>query len=73
MTVHDILMDDEGPYLVLKFIDGESLADRLVRGPIPWAEAIHWGGNSEPVRWNSLPHRTRSRFEARSCLSRVNP
>lgn len=40
VTVHDILEDDEGPYLVLEFIDGESLAQRLKRGPIPWREAI---------------------------------
>ena len=72
MTVHDILMDDEGPYLVLEFIDGESLADRLVRGPILWAEAIGWDGNSEPVRCKPVPRRTRIRSEARSSLSRVN-
>jgi len=40
MTVYDILIDDEGPYLVLEFIDGESLATRLERGPIPWPTAI---------------------------------
>lgn len=41
VTVHDILTDDEGPYLVLEFIDGESLAQRLHRGgAIPWREAI---------------------------------
>lgn len=40
VTVHDILEDDDGPYLVLEFIDGESLAQRLKRGPIPWREAI---------------------------------
>ncbi len=40
VTVHDILTDDEGPYLVLEFIDGESLAQRLQRGAIPWREAI---------------------------------
>lgn len=41
VTVHDILTDDEGPYLVLEFIDGENLAQRLQRGgAIPWQEAI---------------------------------
>ena len=40
VTVHDILTDDEGPYLVLEYIDGESLAQRLQRGAIPWREAI---------------------------------
>jgi len=40
VTVHDILADDEGPYLVLEFIDGESLAQRIERGAIPWKEAI---------------------------------
>ena len=72
MTVHDILMDEEEPYLVLEFIDRESLADRLERGPIPWAESIGWGGNSEPVRCKPVPRRTRIRSEAMSSLSRVN-
>src|SRR5947199_10004914 len=35
-TVHDV-----GPnYLVLEFIAGDTLADRIARGPIPPAEAL---------------------------------
>lgn len=40
VTVHDILTDDEGPYLVLEYVDGESLADRLKKGAMPWDEAV---------------------------------
>jgi len=35
--------DHEGvAYLVMEYIDGESLADRLRRGPIPWTTALPW-------------------------------
>lgn len=40
VAVYDLLRDDEGPYLVLEFIEGESLADRLLRGSIPCQEAV---------------------------------
>lgn len=40
ISLHDILRDDDGPYLVLEYVEGESLAERLKRGPIPWREAV---------------------------------
>ncbi len=40
MTVYDILLDDEGPYLVLELIEGGSLAERLAHGAMPWKEAV---------------------------------
>ena len=37
-TVHDV-----GPnYLVLEFLEGETLAQRIARGPIPFAEALKY-------------------------------
>src|SRR5437867_5644127 len=32
------------PYLVLEFIDGETLAQRLARGPLPMREVLEIGG-----------------------------
>jgi serine/threonine protein kinase len=40
VTVYDILEDEDGPYLVLEYVEGESLADRLRTGAIPWPEAV---------------------------------
>lgn len=40
VTIYDIARDDEGPYLVMEYVEGESLAERLKRGPIALDEAV---------------------------------
>lgn len=37
--IYDIVEDDNRPVLVMEFIEGESLADRLSHGPLPAQEA----------------------------------
>ena len=39
VQIFDIGHADEGPYYVAELVDGESLAERLLRGPLPPAEA----------------------------------
>ena len=39
-TLHDVGRDGETDYLVVEFLDGQSLADRLVKGPLPLAQAL---------------------------------
>jgi len=48
-AVHDYaeVETDDGqvvPYLVMELLRGETLADRLARGPIPWPQAASIGG-----------------------------
>ena len=39
-TVHDIGQQGETDFLVMEYLEGETLADRLARGPMPLAETI---------------------------------
>jgi Tol biopolymer transport system component len=41
---HETLGNDELYYLVLEMIEGESLADRLAKGPLPLEEVLRNGG-----------------------------
>jgi serine/threonine-protein kinase len=41
VTVYDAGEDGEDLYLVMELVEGESLAHRLARGPLPLAEALH--------------------------------
>ncbi|WP_437094306.1 serine/threonine-protein kinase [Streptomyces sp. enrichment culture] len=44
IVVHDVVEDDERPYIVLELIDGGSLADRVAaHGPVDAAEAARIG------------------------------
>ncbi|HEX7709275.1 MAG TPA: protein kinase [Thermoanaerobaculia bacterium] len=42
-TLFDVGQQDGTDYLVMEYLDGESLADRLTRGPLPLAEALRYG------------------------------
>jgi serine/threonine protein kinase len=42
-TVYDVGHDSGVDYLVMELIDGESLADRIARGPMPLADVIRFG------------------------------
>ena len=41
-TVYDAGTADGVAYIVMEWIDGESLARRLRRGPIPWRTVVRW-------------------------------
>jgi serine/threonine protein kinase len=39
--IHDLAVANGSRYLVLELVEGETLADRIARGPIPVEEALH--------------------------------
>jgi serine/threonine-protein kinase len=34
------------PYIVMEFLHGPSLADRIRGGPLPWTSAVHWAAQA---------------------------
>ncbi|HEX7190539.1 MAG TPA: protein kinase [Thermoanaerobaculia bacterium] len=42
-TLHDIGHEEGAEYLVMEYLEGESLADRLARGPLPIDEVLRVG------------------------------
>ena len=42
-TLHDVGHDEGLIYLVMEYIEGESLADKISRGPLPLEEVVRYG------------------------------
>src|SRR5688572_22060124 len=42
-TVYDVGRENGRDYLVMEYLDGETLADRIARGPLPIADVIRYG------------------------------
>src|SRR6185503_9502331 len=42
-ALHDVGNADGVEYLVLEFLEGETLADRIARGPLPIADVLRFG------------------------------
>ncbi|HHW08599.1 MAG TPA: serine/threonine protein kinase [Firmicutes bacterium] len=40
ITLYDWFGGEEAAWLVMEYVEGESLATRLERGPVPWREAV---------------------------------
>ena len=39
-TLHDVGTENGAPYIVMEYVEGETLAERLSRGPLPLADAL---------------------------------
>src|SRR5215813_6972444 len=42
-ALHDVGREGETEYLVMEYLEGESLAERLLRGPLPFEQALRYG------------------------------
>src|SRR5262245_60930052 len=40
-AIYDLATQDQSQFIVLELVDGETLADRIARGPIPIEEALN--------------------------------
>ena len=60
-TLHDIGTQDGLPYLVMEYIEGETLSKRLMRGPLPldqvWSIAIQVGEALDQAHRHGIVHR----------------
>lgn len=45
-TLHDVGQEDGIDYLVMEYLEGESLADRLVRGALPLEQVLRYGAET---------------------------
>ena len=44
VAVHDIGVHEGAPYVVTELLQGETLRERLARGPVPLGQALEWAG-----------------------------
>src|SRR5438477_847418 len=60
-TVHDVGHENGTDFLVMELIDGESLADRLIKGPLPIEQTLRYGSEIaealEKAHKNGIVHR----------------
>ncbi|HMK73816.1 MAG TPA: serine/threonine-protein kinase, partial [Myxococcaceae bacterium] len=43
VAVHDVGLHEGSPFFVTELLEGQTLRDRLARGPVPLATALDWG------------------------------
>jgi len=60
-TLHDVGHQDGTDYLVMEYLEGETLADRLAKGPLPVAQILKYGTDIceglERAHRNGVVHR----------------
>ena len=57
VAVYDVGVHEGSPYFVTELLQGESLRERLSRGPVPIGQALDWAAQ---MAARALPRRTRA-------------
>jgi serine/threonine protein kinase len=63
--IHEVGEDDQGPFIVMALVEGETLAARLSRGPLPLATVLDIFGRSSG-KLPAAPHACRTKASVRS-------
>ena len=70
VAVHDIGVHEGAPYVVTELLQGETLRERLLRGPVPLLQALDWAGQIAPrARRGARPRHRPSRSQSRRTSS----
>jgi len=46
ITIHDVVSEDDADYIVMEYIEGDTLADRLRGGPLPLPDALRFAAEA---------------------------
>ena len=73
IALHDMGIDEasQTPYLVMEFVEGQSLEKVLEKGSIPFPKACAWGARRSATTTRPVPKTTATKRPASACSSTI--